>query len=162
MLVVLAGGQPKRPSRLARSAPETFLGNFVLPKGAVPTGAQQASTSSRTKYNRITFGAFPSSKWQFTASRTCCRRVSNVSASVKIDSPKARAVKPPSTASSIRKMISFMFYSSKRLKTLRDSPLIRKNALGKPHCLPCLPRQSLTKAGRAGSIQFGGELLEFQ
>ncbi len=125
MLVALAGGQPqmtpvcrviaypKRPSRLARSAPETSLGNFMLPNGAVSTDAQQARTSSRTKCNRITFGAFPSSKWQFTASRTCCRRVSNVSASVKMDSPKARAIKPPSTASSITKMISFMPYKSK-------------------------------------------------
>src|SRR5207249_10643303 len=95
------------------------------------TGAQQARTSSRTKCNRITFGAVPSSKWQFTASRTCCRRVSNVSASVQMDGPKERAVKPHSTAFSIRKMISFMFYSSKRPKTLRDSPLIRKNALGR-------------------------------
>jgi hypothetical protein len=74
MLPALAGSQPqvaarlpcdfvpKRPSRLARSAPETSLGNFILPKGAVSTGAQQASTSSRTKCKRITFGAFPSSK----------------------------------------------------------------------------------------------------
>src|SRR5207237_8782816 len=56
---------------------------------------------------------FPSSKWQCTSSITCCRRVSNVSASVKMDSPKARAVKPPSTDSSITKMISFISYRSK-------------------------------------------------
>jgi hypothetical protein len=30
---------PKRPSRLARSAPETSLGNFILPTEATSTGA---------------------------------------------------------------------------------------------------------------------------
>jgi hypothetical protein len=122
---------PRRPSRLARSAPETSLGNFILPTAAVSTGAQPASTSSRTKCKRITFGAFPSSKWQFTASRTCLRRPSKVSASVKMDSPKARAVKPPSTASSIKKIISFMCPARKTcLESFRDSAIVGKNRLG--------------------------------
>jgi hypothetical protein len=66
------------PSRLARSAPETSLGSFILPTEAVSTGAQPASTSSRTKCKRITFGAFPSSKWQFTASRMLTKGVQSV------------------------------------------------------------------------------------
>lgn len=67
-----------------------------------------ASTSSRTKCSRITFGPSPSSKWQRTASRTLPRNSSRVSASVKMLCPSARAVYPPSSASSIWKMSSFI------------------------------------------------------
>ena len=56
-----------------------------------------------------------------------------MSASVKIDSPKARAVKPPSAASSIKKMISFMTYRLKGAfqitQSFRDSLFIGKDAL---------------------------------
>src|SRR5215217_5163244 len=52
----------------------------------------------------MTRGPFPASKWQRTASRTISRRPSRSSASAKIDSPRARAVNPPSGASCTRKI----------------------------------------------------------
>lgn len=67
-----------------------------------------ASTSSRTKCKRITLGPVSSSKWQRTASRTFARKLSRVSASVKMAWPSARAVYPPSATSSTWKTISFM------------------------------------------------------
>src|SRR5205809_2911618 len=58
----------------------------------------------------MTCGPVASSKWQATASRTCCRNSSTLSASLKIDCPKARAVQPPSGASSTRKIISLIAF----------------------------------------------------
>ena len=50
------------------------------------------SISSRTMCKRMIFGTCPSSKWHATASRIPSRNSGSVSASVKIDSPSARAV----------------------------------------------------------------------
>ena len=55
-------------------------------------------------------GCCPSSKWHRTASRTWAWRLVRSSASVKMDSPKARAVYPPSGASSTRNIGSLTRY----------------------------------------------------
>jgi len=75
-----------------------------------------ARTSSRTKCSLTTLGALPSSKWQRTASRTCLCRLSISSASVKMDSPSARAVNPPSGASSTTKIISFSVGGERKVR----------------------------------------------
>ena len=68
-LIIYWSEEEKFPRQLYGEALELFAGNrgrtnhggslnFILPRAAVLTGAQQASTSSRTKCNRITFRVF--------------------------------------------------------------------------------------------------------
>ena len=74
----------------------------------VPGKPHGAMTSSLTKWSRMTASPSPSSKWHRTVSRICSRRSPSiiVSASVKMDTPRALAVYPPS-ASSITNTSSF-------------------------------------------------------
>ena len=69
---VIAGNVSRQPHRMIR--------------------IQAARISSRTKWSLTILGPLPSSKWQRTASRIRLLTSSIVSASVKIDSPRARAV----------------------------------------------------------------------
>jgi hypothetical protein len=92
------------------------LAHLLVPKGPkepcelsarqVSRQSHTARRSSRTKWRRTNLGRAASSKWQRTASRTFSWRPSSVSASVNIEAPSARAVYPPSGASSATNTIS--------------------------------------------------------
>ena len=107
MLTTFEGGQAKMAPGLA-GPPVTEIaeGSCELITGDVARKSQAVMTSSRTKWRRMILGTSSSSKWQRTASRTFTCRPAMSSASVKIDYPRARAVKPPSGASSTRKITS--------------------------------------------------------
>lgn len=107
MLPTLERRQAKMAPGLAvHPVAEVSESSRELVTGDVARKPQAEMTSSRTKWRRMIRGAFSSSKWHRTASRMFACRPGMSSASVKIDSPSARAVKPPSGASSTRKISS--------------------------------------------------------
>lgn len=102
VLTAFAGCEPNMAARLSCGGiAETRQSLRKLSSRDVPGKPHGAMTSSLTKWSRMTAGPSPSSKWHRTASRICSRISSIVSASVKMDTPKALAVYPPSSASSI-------------------------------------------------------------
>jgi hypothetical protein len=107
MFTALEGGQPNMAAGLtAHPVAEVSERLRGIVARDVPRQSQAVMTSSRTKWRRIILGSWLSSKWQRTASRTLSYRSAGPSASVKMDSPRALAVKPPSGASSTRKINS--------------------------------------------------------
>jgi hypothetical protein len=95
--VCLVSTYPNLANARTRSSPDTSRGSLIRQAFLrVPSEGGSPSVVSA------------SSKWQRTASRTCSCSSSSVSASVKIAGPSARAVQPPSGASSITKMLSFI------------------------------------------------------
>ena len=79
-------------TRLARYAIAESLKLFdELFARDVPRQFHTAITSSLTKCSLTSFGAPPSSKWHCTASRIRACSCARSSASVKMDSPSARA-----------------------------------------------------------------------
>lgn len=91
----------------------------------IPREFHSAKSSSRTMWSRMTRGISASPKWHFTASRTATWSSAQLSASVKIDSPRARAVNPPSEDSSTAKMISPILFILRDLNPF-DHHLNRK------------------------------------
>ena len=93
VLAVLDGGQAEMAAGLTgdliAEASECTTKVIAGQAAGQPHGAM---TSSRTKCRRRTLGSLPSSKWQRTASRIWPCRLSRSSASVKMASPRARAV----------------------------------------------------------------------
>ena len=65
VLATFEGGQSKVATGLA-SDPVSEIGEGVreVVTGDVPRKPQALMTSSRTKWSRMTFGIWPSSKWQ--------------------------------------------------------------------------------------------------
>ena len=114
MLATLRGGQADVTAGLSCNLITELAEGLceVIPR-KVTGKPHTAITSSRTWCSLTTLGDFPSAKWHHTASRTFVWSSLSVSASVKIDSPSARAVKPPSGASYTTKISSFMRTSSK-------------------------------------------------
>ena len=107
MLALLHRGQAHVTACLARHlvavAPEQ---DRQLVAAEISRQPHAGTTSSRTACRRIRSGCSPSSKWHCTASRMAAFSSSHESASVKIEWPKARAIYPPSSASSTKNSTS--------------------------------------------------------
>ena len=124
----MAAGLPRdfvarRPSRLARSAPETFLGNSSYRgKRCQPPLNRQAPRPGQN-VDGLLSARFRRQMAIHSVADLLTKGVQRVRLR-KIDSPKARAVKPPSAASSITKMISFMCSNPK--------PVYKVSAIPRP------------------------------